>query len=384
MSFGRLNSTVAVEDPSVSIVRRAELDPELGAQWERLVDRQPGADVTQQLDWGRLRRSVGFEPSFVLAYRGRELVGGAQLLRKRMPVVGGIGYLPYGPLIFTDTRRDKVRAALCAALRDLPGLGLRALFVQPPDGGEDISEELSALGFRPSSAGIAPRSSLRVDLARHEDELRAALGRKLRRWTRRWPERGVRVRMGDQRDLPLLARLLEQTAARHGFTPLSLSYLRRLYTELSPSGKARLFVAEVEGSPVAAALMTACGGVLKARVSGFDRSEATAELRTPAAVRWSAISWAKANGYRYFDFGGLSEPATRKLLSGEPVDPAELPGPDQFKVSFGGEAFRYPRPVELIGPRLLRLGYDLSRQVPGAHRVQELLRTAFRGGSGAP
>lgn len=383
MYFGTSNSTAVVEDQSVSVVRQAGLDAELGERWERLVDRQPGADVTQQPEWGRLRRSVGFEPSFVLAYRDRELVGGAQVLRKRVPVAGGIGYLPYGPMIFTETRRDAVRAALCAALRDLPGLRLRALFVQPPDGGEDIGEELSALGFRPSSAGIAPRSSMRVDLAQPDDELRAALGRKLRRWTRRWPEHGVRVRMGDEADLPLLARLLEQTAARQGFTPLSLDYLRRLYGELSPSGKARLFVAEVEGSPVAASLMTACGGVLKTRVSGFDRSRATVELRAPAAVRWSAMGWAKSHGYRYFDFGGLSEQATRTLLSDEPVDPAELPGPDQFKVSFGGEAYRYPRPVELIGPRVLRHGYDLSRQVPGAHRVQGLLRTAFRGGTAA-
>lgn len=385
MSRAKLKSPLALEGhdvSGVSVVQQSELSLAVGAEWDRLVDTVPGTDVTQHVSWGRVRQVAGFEPSFLLAYRGSSLVGGAQLFRRRLAVVGGIGYLPYGPLIFTATRRDQVRAALCAALRDLSALGLRALFVQPPDGGEEISGELLTLGFQHSVAGIAPRSTLRIDLTLPDEELYAALGKKLRRWTKRWPERGVHVRQGDQADLPVLAGLLEQTAARQGFEPLSLPYIRRLYHELAPTGYARLFVGEINGKPVAASLMTACGGVLKSRISGFDCCRSTAELRVPAAVRWTAIHWAKSNGFRYFDFGGLSERATSQLLSGQPVNLADLPGPDQFKVSFGGQAYRYPPPVELIGSPILRHGYHLSKRVPSAHRVQALLRTAFRGGSG--
>jgi lipid II:glycine glycyltransferase (peptidoglycan interpeptide bridge formation enzyme) len=385
MSRAKLKSPVALEGhavSAVSVVQQTELSSAVSAEWDRLVDNLPGTDVTQHVAWGRVRQMAGFESSFLLAYRGSSLVGGAQLFRRRLPLVGGIGYLPYGPLIFSLAQRDHVRAALCAALRDLPALGLRALFIQPPDGGEEISDELLALGFRHSVAGIAPRSTLRIDLTRSDGELYGALGKKLRRWTRRWPEHGVHVRQGDQADLPALARLLEQTAARQGFEPLSLPYLRRLYSELAPTGHGRLFVAEINGKPVAASLMTACGGVLKSRISGFDCCRSTAELRAPAAVRWTAIKWAKANGFRYFDFGGLSERATNELLSGNPVNLAALPGPDQFKVSFGGQAYRYPPPVELIGSAILRRAYHLSKRMPSAHRVQALLRTAFRGGSG--
>lgn len=369
-----------VEHRPVTIVHRPALDRALGEEWDRKVTDQPGSDVTQLLAWGRVRRAAGFEPSFVLAYQGPSLVGGAQLLCRRWPGLGGIGYLPYGPLVFDPDARPQVGAALCSALEDLRTLGLRALFVQPADGDDDISALLLDRGFRTSSAGIAPRSSVHVDLTRPEDELHAALSKKIRRWTKRWDQRGVRVRSGDETDLPLLADLLAQTASHQGFTPLSHDYLRRLYGELAPSGRALLFVGEIEGSPVAASLMTGCGGVLKTRVSGFDRSRDTTELRVPAAVRWTAIRWAKVNGYRWFDFSGLSESSTDKLLSGAPVDTAQLPGPDQFKLSFGSTAYRYPQPVELFRSPALRRTYDLSIRHPRGQRLQGAVKTALRGG----
>jgi hypothetical protein len=110
------------------------------------------------------------------------------------------------------------------------------LFVQPPLGGDDISLELRRQGFRLSHANIAPAASLRLDLARDEDELRARLGKRLQRWTRRWPTRGVRVRRGTQDDVAFLARLHAATAQHQGFEPVPLDYLATLYRRLAPAG----------------------------------------------------------------------------------------------------------------------------------------------------
>lgn len=380
LSRSLLGREPSVRDRALTIEHRSTLDGALGEVWDVRVGRYAGADVTQLSGWGRLRSAAGFEPSYLLAFHGPTLVGGAQLLRRRLPLVGEIAYLPYGPLVFTARHRAKVREALCRALRDMTLLDLRALFVQPPDGGEDISEQLLGLGFSPSEAGIAPRCSIHLDLTRSIEELRAALGKKLRRWERRWPDRGVEVRIGDEVDLPMLARLHACTAERRGFTPLSEEYLGRLYRELAPSGSARLFMGEIDGDAVAAALTTGCGGVLKTRISGFDRGSDTTELRVPAAVRWSAIQWAKHEGYRWFDFGGLSEASTALLLSGEPVDPARIAGPDQFKLSFGGQAYRFPQAVELIGSTTMRHVYHLAQRLPGGSQAVLAAKAALRGG----
>jgi FemAB family len=73
---------------------------------------------------------------------------------------------------------------------------------------------------------------------------------------------------------------------------------------------------------------------------------------------WEAIKWARANGYRWFDFGGIREIAASILDDGQ----SELSG--LFKVGFGGAVFRYPLPVKIISSPLVRGGYDLALRWP--------------------
>ena len=78
------------------------------------------------------------------------------------------------------------------------------LFVQPPEGADAVSADLIARGFRPSSAGIAPAGSIRIDLSDDLGQIRSRFGRRLRSWPHRWEGRGVTVSVGGARDLPLL------------------------------------------------------------------------------------------------------------------------------------------------------------------------------------
>lgn len=58
--------------------------------------------------------------------------------------------------------------------------------------------------------------------------------------------------------------------------------------------------------------------MLRLRLRGLDRSAPAAQLLSvPAAITWEAMRWAKAQGLRWFDFGGLRAPTLRALLDGE-------------------------------------------------------------------
>jgi lipid II:glycine glycyltransferase (peptidoglycan interpeptide bridge formation enzyme) len=178
------------------------------------------------------------------------------------------------------------------------------------------------------------------------------------------------VRRGTQEDVPLFARLHAATAQYQGFTPLPLDYLETLYGRLAPTGSAELFVAEIEGRPVAARLYTGCGGVLKLRLVGMSRDEEGARLSAAAAVEWEAICWAKVMGYRWFDFGGIREVAV-SAIHDEGAASSALTSSEVFKAKFGGTPFRYPTPVEIIAPSTIRVAYDLFRRWPvGRHLVE--------------
>lgn len=365
---------------NVQVIAREDPGHEALRAWDRLVDRAPGTDVTQLSVWGQLRGRVGFSPLYLLAYQAGELVGGAQILTRRFPVLGSVGYLPYGPLVSPEAAAtDDIRQALIDALMVLSRRRLRILFVQPPEGAQDTSDELIRRGFRPSSAGIAPQGSIRIDLTADLAEIRSRFGKRLKSWTNRWESRGVTVRPGTEQDIPLLVELMASSAQHQGYTPLPLDYITALYRELAATGHVVMFVGEVDGVPVAVDLMSGCGEMVRGRLSGFDRSGDAMRLSVPAAIRWELIKWAKAQGYRWFDFGGLRPETLTALLDGSDSNADSLPTADQPKVTFGGTAFRYPTAVEIIRPAPLRMVYDLAWRSDTGQRLFREVKSLLRG-----
>ncbi|MGH3803557.1 MAG: lipid II:glycine glycyltransferase FemX, partial [Pseudonocardiaceae bacterium] len=232
------------------------------------------------------------------------------------------------------------------------------------------------LGFRPSVAGIAPAASIRIDLTRDVEDLRNGLTSSNRRRTRTWADRGIAVRHGGERDLPVVADLLACTAAHQQFDPPSLDYLRTLYRELGRGDHVQIFIAELDGVASVAELFTGCGGVLTSRLTGMQRDDPVKKSGAAAAVIWYAILWAKTNGYHTFDFGGFPVNAVDLIRDGEA---SRLTGPEVFKASFGGQPFRYPPAVEILSSRLLRIGYDLSRRSEVGGKLVATVRRLLQG-----
>jgi hypothetical protein len=135
----------------------------------------------------------------------------------------------------------------------------------------------------------------------------------------------------------------------------------------------------VDRVPIAVDLMTGCGEMVRGRLSGFDRSSEAMRLSVPAAIRWELIKWAKAQGYRWFDFGGLRPETLTALLDGTDRNAEALPPADQPKVTFGGTPFRYPPPVEMIRPAVLRMAYDLAWRSEVGQRLFGEIKSLLRG-----
>jgi lipid II:glycine glycyltransferase (peptidoglycan interpeptide bridge formation enzyme) len=320
--------------------------------WDRFAQAVPYSDVTQLTAWVHVREQAGFSPLYLLVEKDGRIVGGAQILRRRVPVLGWIGYSSAGPLIDPHLENAAAPVGLLAdALKSTLGRYCRVLFVQPPVGGERTSSALQMRGFRHTKVDIAPRASLRIDLRRSEEELRAGLGRRLRRWTRQWSARGVSIREGDASDLPLLAFLITQSADHHGYQALSLDYLQDLYRNLAPLGAVSLFIGEVDGRPVAAELFTSSGGVLRDRLTGLDRESRAAKLSVRAAIIWHAMLWARERGLQWLDLGGIEEEAAVALMKGQTLEKSDARSQDLFKARFGAEAFVMPPAVAGARPQ---------------------------------
>ncbi|MBN9737976.1 GNAT family N-acetyltransferase [Pseudonocardia sp. P1] len=294
-------------------------------------------------------------------------------------MIGTVGYISNGPLLDeARTERGSALRSICDRLVDMAGSELAVLMIQPPDGRDDVSNELLRRGFRVSAAGVAPATTLRLALDRPEDEIRAGLSKRLRRWTRQWERRGVTVRTATEDDLSTVARLLGETARFHGFDPFPESYLRTMYRTFASRDEVQIRLGEVSGEPVVCEVLTGCAGVVRSRLIGTDRSTRWEHLNVSAAVQWDAILWARGAGYRWFDFGGVGPESARRLASGSPLVTDGLPGPDVFKIRFGGHLHTYPQAVEWFRSPVLRATYDLGRRSERGRRVLGTVRNRLR------
>jgi len=171
----------------------AACDPE----WDRFLSTTPGGHHLQSSLWGQVKSVLGWRAVRVAAVCDGRIRGGAQLLLRRLPAVGSVGYVPLGPVLDRDdpALRD-------AVLRWVQLVGRRSstrfLVVQPPAGHEGVVDALRTGGFREARWLLEPHPSatLLVDLAQPEEALLAAMKRGTRYNVRLAQRKGVTVREG--------------------------------------------------------------------------------------------------------------------------------------------------------------------------------------------
>ena len=59
-------------------------------------------------------------------------------------------------------------------------------------------------------------------------------------------------------------------------------------------------------------------------------------------MHWTAIEWAKSQGYRFYNFEGVDRTAAEVLLRGEPLPDSLNQSVTRFKVGFGGQVKLLP------------------------------------------
>jgi len=162
---------------------RAPSESVLGV-WDRFVAGAKGSDLTQLSGWAwcgapRVR-------AVVMCSRGSPalMVGGAQVMVRRIPLVGRIGYVATA-VIARDSAPGAGGRRVGRRVSELGRGRLRALFVQPIEGA-DVSAALLARGFRDSTAGVAPPATVRIDCPPAKRSWRAGLSKRFRRWTGKW------------------------------------------------------------------------------------------------------------------------------------------------------------------------------------------------------
>jgi lipid II:glycine glycyltransferase (peptidoglycan interpeptide bridge formation enzyme) len=204
-----------------------------------------------------------------------------------------------------------------------------------------VTAELQRRGYSPDAPAVAPTATLRIDLSRSLDRILASFSGNRRTQLRRSQREGVEIRIGNRSDLDTFLALHRATARRQRFRAMSEAYLRHHWNVLHTRGAVQLILACHHGQPLAGKLVTLFRDTVSSRLNGWTGGDP--KLHAALACHWGAIAWAKAQGFRCYDLGGI-DPRYAELLSArQPIPEAMLHSADNFKASLGAEPVLFPR-----------------------------------------
>ena len=326
-------------------VSTASRDPD----WDEFVHSAAGGHHVQTSRWADVKGQVGWRATRVILRRGGVIVAGCQLLYREAGRLGSVAFAPRAPLVRArdPALLENVVMGVHRAARDA---GVFYLKLSPPVGGEEIEPALQALGFVKSGLAAGPSATVRVDLARQPEQLLAGMRASTRSNIRKADRKGVKARIGGREDLATFGALVEETARRQGFSPYPGSYYERMWTLFEEDDRACLLMAEVAGRVLAAILVIGYGDTATYKMGAWSGERSS--IHPNELLHWTAIEWAQARGYRFYDLEGVPVGVATALLEGDEPEQARE-GTTRFKLGFGGEVILLPPTYDYAYGRLL-------------------------------
>ena len=347
------------------------------AAWDEFVSQAPGGDIVQTTAWAEAKRALGFRVGRVAICGEGGIAGGGQIIVKRMGPFGGIGYVARGPLL-SHGHAGEAGALLDRIETWARVHSVRHIIIQPGEEAGDIETALNGRRYAGNAPAVTPTATLRIDLCQSLDQILGRMSRGRRRDIAAIQRGNIEVRLGGDADLEMFCAMHEATARRERFTPLSRTYLHRQWACLSPLGWIRLFIAHLEGRPIAGIWHTSFGAGMTARVAGWT-GEAV-RMRPNIACYWGAIQWAKDQGYRSYDFGGIDRVFAEAVQADHRVNPDRADTPEAFKYFFGGDLVLLPMPRQFtLNPLARAVTHPVFARLAGRSSFRRFV-SRFRNG----
>ena len=306
------------------------------AEWDAFVNRHPRAHVLQQAAWGELKRHFGWQVERVaLTGEKTNIVAGAQILLRRLPVMGSMAYIPMGPLV---TSNDQWKPLWEAVDHRVKRVGAAFLKWEPGIYRDESPPDFAQMGFRPSPQTIQPPRTILIDISGDDEAILARMNQGTRRKIRQSQKNGIRYYEGGSGDVDVFNQMMQRTGARNEFGVHEPRYYQLAYDLFVREGEAALILAEHEGDPLAGIMVFAKGKT--AWYLYGASSDVKRNLMATYGVQWQAIQWAKARGCTTYDLWGIPDAEPGVLEAEFEARSDGLWGVYGFKRGWGGEIVR--------------------------------------------
>ncbi len=301
-------------------------------QWDKKII-ELGGGILQSWDWGEFQKTQG--------HRVERLSGdgwASQVVEHELMMGKKYWYSPRGPVGNAHEAAGFIKSQ---AVSDHSIVFLRL-------------EPSEPVNWPAAPKATQPKENWVVGLEGSEQELLVTMKPKHRYNLNLAAKKGVTVREATKNDFLSVWKLLMETAARAKIRLHSQNYYLQMWETLAPN-HLKVFIAELNGEPLACALVSLYGHTATYLHGGS--SDRNKQVMAPFLLHWEAMKSVKQLGYYNYDMGGYSSDPNH-----------EWAGISRFKRGFGGFEVRYPGTFDVV---LSPLWYNVYT---GGRKLRRLLR----------
>lgn len=253
-----------------------------------------------------------------------------------LPLVGKYLYIPKGP-IFIDATENMKKLLDLAKEQNVKWIRIE------PENETAFQEIQKASSYKivPAPHDIQPKELLVMDITLDENALLSCMKSKTRYNIRLAEKRGVKVfATRDEKYKQAFFDLITATSDRKDISPHPRAYYEKFF-EIFPPEMCQLFIAEYDGEVLAANILILFEG--RAIYLHGGSSDRHRDVMAPFLLQWKQICFAKQQGCREYDFGGV------KILN-QRLEKNDWSGITRFKQGFSPETVPtvYPGTFDII------------------------------------
>ena len=329
------------------------------SDWNAIIIHLPGPHLLQTWEWALVKSSYGWKPMPYIWKKKeaeRESVVAAAMVLKKTVLNRSLAarlcilYIPKGPLLdwldttlstqVLDDLQDLAKKQGAIFLKLDPDVRLGSGVPAEEDAQEDINgqsfiTDLRKRGWLFSSDQIQFRNTVLVDVSATADQMLVRMKQKTRYNIRLAEKKGVKVRVGIMRDLPMLYKMYAETSVRDGFVIRDQRYYQAVWetfmkrSDISNLPFAEPLIAEIEGEPIAAIIVFYFAG---RAYYIYGMSLATHREKMPNyLLQWEALQRAHTRNCSVYDLWGAPD---------EFNESDSMWGVFRFKEGLGGKVIR--------------------------------------------
>lgn len=341
-----------------------EIDDEV---WDRYVSEHPNGHHEQTSMFAAIRSDNNYRSLRVgLINSNGALCAGAQLLYRKIPIIGKIAFIFQGPLVTggsTECAQLLIEALDQLAVR----YRIKCLRIVNYTDYEFWKPILERTGFLQSGKAWAPDGTVLVYCNQSDETIMAGMHKKCRYGIRYAIRNEVKAKVYQEDGLPIFYELLSMTAQRKGYNPLPFTYYQYIWKLFSASNKIFIIVSSKDDEPLSSVMMTIVGETAYYGWGGMSLSQS--KLQANYLTHWEAIRLARTHGCTHYDLSGGEQGSG---------------GVSKFKRKWSNITNPYPDPID----KYYGFAKDLRSKMTnfcweneGVRKVVNKINYRLRGGS---